>query len=277
MILYLQNHRERKAIMITNAEMESGCINLDEKIEEEYETISVDVHYEENILESDEEKKSDITKSEEEKLVQTIKRLDSPEQKNAANIEEKMCKKLQVQPLIIPGERPGIPGRPIGMRSPYRYQLELKVRDRPLLLLEAYSNEYCMWQPGKGRILLYVPRTCMHERTKEWYVYPAMRIFPGQARLVFNLQLTSKFRGVFDPSTLNFAENFLQIAYRRNRRDGIKLNRGTLWGYLYVHEMWEEYPTNQSTGESLYCPICERVGHTASHCRWRIENRRKRK
>jgi len=262
--------------MITNAETENDCINLDEKIEEEYETISVDVHYEEDILESDGEKNSDTIESEEGRLVQSIKQIDSPERKDATSSEEKMCKKLQVQPLIIPGERLGIPGRPIGMRSPYRYQLELKVRDRPLLLLEAYSNEYCVWQPGKGRILLYVPRTCMHERTKEWYVYPAMRIFPGQARLIFNLQLTPKFRGAFDAGTLNFAENFLQVAYRRNRRNGIKLNRGTLWGHLYVHEFWEEYPTNQCTGESLYCPICERVGHTASNCRWRIENRRKR-
>jgi len=79
-----------------------------------------------------------------------------------------------------------------------------------------------------------------------------------------------------ESNVLNFAENFLQVAYRRNRRNGIKLTRGALWGHLYVHELWEEYPTNQGTGESLYCPICERVGHTASNCRWRIENRRKR-
>ena len=261
--------------MITNVETESACMNLDEEIKEDCETISVDVYYEENLLGSDEENKSDTIKSEEE-LVQPIKRTDSPEQTNAASSKEKMCKKLQVQPLVIPGERLEIPGRPVGMRSPYRYQLELRVRDRPLLLMEAYSNEYCAWQPGKGRILLYVPRTCMHERTKEWYVYPAMRIFPGQARLIFNLQLTPNFRGVFDPSTLNFAENFLQVAYRRNRKKGVKLNRKTLWGHLYVHEWWEEYPANQSTGESLYCPICERVGHTASNCRWRIENRKKR-
>jgi len=191
--------------MMTNVETENDCIKFDEKIEEDHETISVDVHYEEDILESDEEKNSDIVKSDEENQMQPIKQIDSPEQKNAASSEEKMCKKLQVQPLIIPGERLGIPGRPIGMRAPYRYQLELKVRDRPLLLLEAYSNEYCVWQPGKGRILLYVPRTCMHERTKEWYVYPAMRIFPGQARLIFNLQLTPKFRGAFDASTLTLS------------------------------------------------------------------------
>jgi len=276
MTIYLQNVRERKRIMIACVETESGCINPDEEIKEEYETISVDVYYEEDLMESDEEKKSDTIKSEEEKLEQPVKKIDSPEQKDISNNEEKMCKRLQVQPLVIPGERLGIPGRPVGMCSPYRYQLELKVRNRPLLLLEAYSNEYCKWQPGKGRILLYVPRTCMHERTKEWYVYPAMRIFPGQARLVFNLQLTPKFRGVFDPTTLNFAENFLQVAYRRSRQRGIKLKRGALWGYLYVHEWWEEYPTNQYTGESLYCPICERVGHMASNCPWRIENRQKR-
>jgi len=262
--------------MITNVETESDCINPDEEIKENCETISVDVYYEENLLESEEENKSDTIQLKEEELVQPTERTDSPEQINVASNSEKMYKKLQVQPLIIPGERLEIPGRPVGMRSPYRYQLELRVRDRPLLLMEAYSNEYCVWQPGKGRILLYVPRTCMHERTKEWYVYPAMRIFPGQARLIFNLQLTPNFRGVFDPSTLNFAENFLQVAYRRSRKNGVKLKRKTLWGHLYVHEYWEEYPTNQCTGESLYCPICERVGHTASNCRWRIENRKKR-
>jgi len=262
--------------MITNAEIKSGCTDLAEETEEEYETISIDVDYEENLLETDEEKSFDTLELEKEKPTQSIKQTDSPEQNNTAISEVKAYKKLQVQPLVIPGERLGIPNRPTGMRPPYRYQLELKVRDRPLLLLEAYSNEYCVWQPGKGRILLYVPCTSIHERTKEWYVYPAMRIFPGQARLMFNLQLTPRFRGVFDASTLNFAENFLQVAYRRNRKKGAKLTRGALWGYLYIHEMWEEYPTNQCTGESLYCPICERVGHTASNCDWRIENRQKR-
>jgi len=270
MIIYLQSVREKTKIMMTDTDID--CINPVEEVEEEYETISVDVNYEEHPLEMNEEQNVENIETNREEQEQSNKQTSSPEQKNAIE----MTDKLQVQPLIIPGERLEIPGRPLGMRPPYRHQLELRVRDRPLLLLEAYSNEYCVWQPGKGRILLYVPRTSMHERTKEWYVYPAMRIFPGHTRLMFNLQLTANFRGIFDPSTLTFAENFLQVAYRRNRKKGTKLKKGNLWGYLYIHEIWDEYPTNQYMGESLYCPICERVGHVASNCNWRTKNRQKR-
>jgi len=249
---------------------------ITENLEEEYETISINEEYEQDLLEEDEVTINEKPGKQTEGSEVTDDPVESPEQKNTEISETKLYKRPRVQPLVIPGEHLKIPGRPAGMRPPYRYQLELQVRGRPLLLFEAYSSECCVWQPGKGRILLYIPRACRHERSKEWYVYPAMRLFPGQAKLMFNLELASKFKGVFDASTCNFAENFLQVAYRRARKKGIVMAKGILFGYLYIHELWEEHPANIHTGQSLYCPICEKVGHVASNCMWRIENRQNR-
>jgi len=135
-----------------------------------------------------------------------------------------------------------------------------------MILFESYNDRCCVWQPSKGRLLLYIPQTKDHERHKNWYVYPALRIFPGKANLNFNLELTPKAQPVFDGKSLCFRSNLLHVAYRLNRRKGVRLTKGMLFGYLYIHELWEPHSTNMDMGDSKYCPRCEQAGHTATFC-----------
>jgi len=175
----------------------------------------------------------------------------------------------RVKSVIIPGPRNRPPQYPVGIRAPYRHQIELRARNREMLLYEAYNDECCVWQPSKGR-LLYIPRTVDHERSKNWYVYPALRIFPGRASLSFNLELAPKVKPVFDNKSVMFAESLMHVKYRPNRRNGVRLVRGMLFGYLYINEVWEQFPSNMDMGASMYCPKCEKVGHMAMYC---VKNR----
>ena len=180
--------------------------------------------------------------------------------------EEQNIRLPRVKSVIIPRPRNRYSQYPIGIRAPYKHQIALRARDYDVLLFESYNHECCVWQPTKGRLLLYIPRTVDHERSKNWYVYPAMRIFPGRAKLNFNLELTPKVKPVFDNKSLTIIESMIHVKYRPNRRNGVRLTRGMLFGYLYINEIWEQFPCNIDMGASMYCPKCEKVGHMATHC-----------
>jgi len=232
-----------------------------ESIEVIYETESVTWESEDEEPMKTEEAEKEKKEEEKEKEAETLCP-DSP--------EKEAIKLPRVKSLIIHGPKIISPQYPVGIRAPYRHQIELRARNREMLLCESYSDQSCVWQASKGRLLLYIPRTTDHERSKNWYVYPALRIFPGRASLNFNLELAPKVKPVFDSKSLMFVEALLHVKYRPNRRKGVRLTKGMLFGNLYIHEMWEQYHTNMDMGVSLYCPKCEKVGHMAMYC---AENR----
>jgi len=248
-----------------------------ENIEVIYETESVTWESDEEQMpleDSTEEEKKEKNEEEEKTIEKEKSCTDSPQelslsslQKQDINEQKKQTMTLpRVKSVIIPGPRNRHPQYPVGIRAPYRHQIELRARNREMLLFEAYNDECCVWQPTKGRLLLYIPRTVDHKRSKNWYVYPALRIFPGRANLNFNLELASKVKPVFDNKSLMFAESLMHVKYRPNRRNGVRLTKGMLFGYLYVNEVWEQFPSNMDMGASMYCPKCEKVGHMATYC-----------
>jgi len=249
-----------------------------ENIEVIYETESVTWESDEEQMPLEEVSKEEEKKEKNEEEEKTTEKeeacTDSPQELNFVSPQKQDVNELnkqtmtlpRVKSVIIPGPKNRYPQYPVGIRAPYRYQIELRARNREMLLFESYSNECCVWQPTKGRLLLYIPRTVDHERSKNWYVYPALRIFPGRANLNFNLELAPKVKPVFDNKSLMFAESLMHVKYRPNRRNGVRLTKGMLFGYLYVNEVWEQFPSNMDMGASMYCPKCERVGHMATYC-----------
>jgi len=249
-----------------------------EDIDIVYETESITWESEEESMPSEEVTEEEEKREESEEKGKAIEKeeacADSPPEHNLV-LTQKQDEKEQkeqtmtlprVKSVIIPGPRNRYPQYPVGIRAPYRHQIELRARNREMLLFESYSHECCVWQPTKGRLLLYIPRTVDHERSKNWYVYPALRIFPGRVKLNFNLELTPKVKPVFDNKSLMFAESLMHVKYRPNRRNGVRLTKGMLFGYLYINEVWEQFPSNMDMGASMYCPKCERVGHMATYC-----------
>jgi len=180
--------------------------------------------------------------------------------------KEQTIKLPRVKSVIIPRPRNRYSQYPVGIRAPYKHQIALRARDYDVLLFESYNHECCVWQPTKGRLLLYIPRTVDHERSRSWYVYPALRIFPGRVKLNFNIELTPKVKPVFDNKSLMVVESMIHVKYRPNRRNGVRLTKGMLFGYLYINEIWDQFPCNIDMGASMYCPKCEKVGHMAGHC-----------
>jgi len=228
------------------------------------ESIEVNYEIESVVWESEDE---ELSKSEEKEEKQQQKEPEkSPEAVQSDSPKKGELMLPRVKSLVIPARHVSQTNRYVGIRAPYRYQVELQARDRKMLLFEAYNERCCVWQPNKGRLLLYIPQTKEHERHQEWYVYPALRIFPGKVNLIFNLELTPKVQPVFDGRSLRIDHNLVHVKYRANRRKGIKLTKGLLFGYLYVHELWEPHHATIDMGESQYCNMCERVGHTAMRC-----------
>jgi len=177
-----------------------------ETVEVIYETESVTWESEdEEIMKMEEERNEEKVEAETNKLP------DCP-----GSPEIKQITLPRVKSLVIPAPSP--PLHVVGIRAPYRHQIELRARDRGMILFESYNDQCCVWQPNKCRLLLYIPRSHDHERAKEWYLYPALRIFPGKATLSFNLELVPKLKPVFDEKSLIFGDHLLHIAYWPKRR-----------------------------------------------------------
>jgi len=178
--------------------------------------------------------------------------------------EQKPVTLPRVKSLVIPAPRQKSPRQSVGIRAPYRHQIELRAQGRGMLLFESYNEQCCVWQPSKGRLLLYAPRSQEHERAKEWYVHPALRIFPGRAKLHFNLELVSRLKPVFDEKSLVFGDNLLHVMYRPKRQQGVKLLKGILWD-IYISkkygsritpmQTWEYQGTAQSVKKQAILPL----------------------
>jgi len=145
-----------------------------------------------------------------------------------------------VEPLVILAKE-------INKRQKYVSQFELVLYGRGILLCETYYDQKCIWQEDKGCLRLYTPLYQKHDRSDEWYVYPAARFFAGEYPFFMNLSLNPRLRPVFSPKDIKLENNRLYIRYKRQRQKGVVLPAGMLLGSLYLNEPWQVKPTNYET------------------------------
>jgi len=149
-------------------------------------------------------------------------------------------KPQDVEPLVILAKE-------INKRQKYVSQFELVLHGRGILLCETYYDQKCIWQENKGCLRLYIPTYQKHDRSDEWYVYPAARFFAGEYPFFMNLSLNPRLRPVFSPKDIKLENNRLHIRYKRQRHKGVVLPAGMLLGSLYLNEPWQVKPTSYET------------------------------
>jgi len=149
-----------------------------------------------------------------------------------------------VEPLVILAKEIN---EEINKRQKFVSQFELVLHGRGILLCETYYDQKCIWQENKGCFRLYIAIYQKHDRSDEWYVYPAARFFEGEHPFYMNLSLNPRLRPVFSPKDIKLENNRLYIRYKRQRQKGVVLPAGMLLGSLYLNEPWQVKPTSYAT------------------------------
>jgi len=188
-------------------------------------------------VENEEIKKEKLTEED-------VKLLEEPssKEKEKSELPEKPNNEQQNQsPVQSMNEKPK-----------YVSQYELVSYGQGLLLCESYYEQTCVWLINEGCFKMYIPWREIHDRQKEWYRYPAARIFFGERPLCVNLELNKSLKGVFSNKDLKWEGNYLHMRYKKQRKKGIVLQKGMLLGYLYIHEPWFPRTTNYVTNKPVY-------------------------
>jgi len=148
----------------------------------------------------------------------------------------------------------------------YSVQFELRNGPRVYLVYRTFNAECCEWNPLNSRFLLHIPFTVPPERNICEYTYAAAQFYTWRADVMFSLDLHPQYLLYFDATNLRFELNFLKIPLVKDVDDLPMIEKGQILGFLYVTEKWYKHAHRGKLGPSLYCALCNSLGHEARKC-----------
>jgi len=148
----------------------------------------------------------------------------------------------------------------------YNVQFELRNGPRVYLVYRTFNAECCDWNPFNSRFLLRIPFAVPLEPEATKYTYAAAQFYVRRPDVLFSLDLHPRYLSFFDVNKLRLERNFFKIPIIKSEEGMPNIEKGKILGFLYVTEKWHKHMYRGKLGPSLYCALCNEVGHEARKC-----------